>query len=356
MPQGAWMKPFLSPRAALTLAALAATATPIRAQQTYELSGDPAAIWNLAGAVTVTGGGTALTVEVRRMGADAERLEVATGPVDLDRDGVGRVNGLRVLYPDDRISYAGGDAELWVRDDGTFFRGRDGGRRVRIRESGDGIDAHADLTIRVPAGRSVHVYLAAGEVTVSNVDGELEVGAASADIRTSGTSGSLVLDTGSGDIEIDGARGDISLDTGSGDVDARNVSAGEIWIDTGSGDVEGEQLTATELGVDTGSGDVVLSGVEAPEIMVDTGSGEVALGLLGARDLSVDTGSGDVTLTLPADWQGEVELDTASGDIHSDFRMTVEEMDEDYVRGRIGSGGGSLTVDTGSGDIRLVQG
>jgi DUF4097 and DUF4098 domain-containing protein YvlB len=89
---------------------------------------------------------------------------------------------------------------------------------------------------------------------------------------------------------------------------------------------------------------------------VDTGSGEVSLGVLGARELSVDTGSGDVTLTLPADWQGEVELDTSSGDIHSDFRMTVEEMDEDYVRGRIGSGGGSLTVDTGSGDIRLVRG
>jgi hypothetical protein len=35
--------------------------------------------------------------------------------------------------------------------------------------------------------------------------------------------------------------------------------------------------------------------------------------------------------------------------------MTVEEMDDDYVRGRVGSGSGSLEVDTGSGDVRLVQ-
>jgi hypothetical protein len=35
--------------------------------------------------------------------------------------------------------------------------------------------------------------------------------------------------------------------------------------------------------------------------------------------------------------------------------MTVEEMDDDYVRGRVGSGGGSLEVDTGSGDVRLVR-
>ena len=35
-----------------------------------------------------------------------------------------------------------------------------------------------------------------------------------------------------------------------------------------------------------------------------------------------------VTLALPASWESRVELDTASGDIHSDFRMTVEEMRE----------------------------
>jgi hypothetical protein len=35
--------------------------------------------------------------------------------------------------------------------------------------------------------------------------------------------------------------------------------------------------------------------------------------------------------------------------------LTVEEMGEDYVRGRVGTGGGSLEVNTGSGDIGLIQ-
>lgn len=246
--------------AAVAATTLAVTATPASAQETYELSGDPAAIWNLAGVVTVTGGGSVLTVEVKRGGADAGRLEVATGAIDLDREGVQRVDALRVVYPGDEIAYDGGGAELHVRDDGTFYRGgHDQGRKVKILRDGSGIDAHADLDIRVPDGKTVRIYLAAGEVVVSNVDGDLTVSTGSADIRSSATSGQLVL----------------------------------------------------------------------------------------------NTGSGDVRLELPSTWESSVELDTSSGDIHSDFQLTIEEMDDDYVKGRVGTGGGSLEVDTGSGDIRL---
>ena len=342
--------------AVVAAAAVAFPATSASAQETYELSGDPAAVWNLAGAVSVTGGGSALTVEVRRGGADAGQLQVATGSIDLDSDGVGRVDALRILYPGDEIVHAGANTELHVRDDGTFYRGGDEGRKVNIREDGSGLDAHADLDIRIPSGKTVLVYLAVGEVVVSNVDGDLTVSAGSADVRSSGTSGRLVLDTGSGDVSVDGARGDVTLDTGSGDVSASNVSGDELTADTGSGDVTGSGITVAELSVDTGSGDVDVQGVEATEVSVDTGSGDVEIAFRSSpAEVSVDTGSGDVTLALPASWESRVELDTASGDIHSDFRMTVEEMDDDYVRGRVGSGGGSLEVDTGSGDVRLVQ-
>ena len=346
--------------AAMAAMALAVAVTPATAQETYELSGDPAAVWNLAGSVTVTGGGSALTVEVRRGGADAGRLEVATGAIDLGQDGVRRVDALRIVYPGDEVVYdGGGGMELRVQDDGTFFRGGPGdrGRKVKIRETGGGLDAHADLDIQVPSGRTVRVYLAAGEVVVSNVDGDLSVSAGSADIRSSGTSGGLVLDTGSGDVELDGARGDVTIDTGSGDVQARGVSGGNLAVDTGSGDVVGAAIGVGELSVDTGSGDVSLDGVEATEVGVDTGSGDVEVRFLASPNtVSVDTGSGDVTLTLPSSWESSVELDSSSGDIHSDFRLTVEEMDDDYVKGRVGTGGGSLEIDTGSGNIRLNQG
>lgn len=341
--------------AGVTLAAIAVSTTPAQGQESFELAGDAAAIWNLAGSVSITGGGSAVTVAVRRGGSDGARLAMQTGPIDLRGD-VGRVSSLRVVYPGDEIRYAdAGDTEVQVRDDGTFYRG-DGGRKVKIRSSGNGLDAYADMDVRVPAGRTVLVYLAVGAVEVSNVDGNLTVDVGSADIRATSTRGSLALDTGSGDITLDDARGDVVLDTGSGDVDVRGVSEGELLVDTGSGDVSGGRIAVSSLSVDTGSGDVTLDEVRAPEVMVDTGSGEVSLTFdTGPAEVSVDTGSGDVELTLPSSWTGAVEFDTASGDIHTDFRVTVEEMDDDYLRGRIGEGGGSLEVDTGSGDIRLLK-
>ena len=328
------------------------------AQETYELSGDAAAVWNLAGAVTVTGGGSSLAVTVTRGGADGSQLQVATGSVDLDQHDVGDVNALRVIYPADRIRYdGGGQMELRVRDDGTFYRGRERGREVKIREDGDGLEAHADLDIRVPAGRTLLVFLAAGEVTVSNVDGDLVVNAGSADVSSEATSGQLILDTGSGDVEVDGAQGEVLVDTGSGDVGVRDVSGPELNVDTGSGDVGGAGVTVSELNVDTGSGDVGLSGVEASEVSVDTGSGDVGLAFRASpSEVSVDTGSGDVTLKMPSAWAADIELNTASGDIESEFEMILEEMTDDYVLGRIGAGGGSVEVDTGSGDITLERG
>lgn len=339
------------------LAAALIAAPRLAAQETFELSGDAAAVWNLAGTVSISGGGSTVTVDVRRGGRDAARLEMRTGSVDLDRQDVGRAASLRVVYPGDEIVYSGaGTADLKVRDDGTFYIGG-GGRNVTIRDSGRGLDAHANLDIQVPRGRTLLVFLAVGQVEVSNVDGNLTVDTGSAEIRASGTRGRLVLDTGSGDIELDGATGDIVLDTGSGDVSVRDVGEGDLVVDTGSGDVSGRAFAVASLNVDTGSGDVSLEDVRATEVTVDTGSGDVDAGFASnIEDLRVDTGSGDVALTLPAAWTGAVELETASGDIHSDFEVSAEEMDEDHLHGRVGEGGGRLEVDTGSGDIRLVRG
>lgn len=329
----------------------------------YTLDQGPAAIYNLVGTVRVEPGEGAVIVQVTRGGGDAGKLRIGQGEID------GR-STLRVIYPADLI-FAGGPrhgttTQLRVREDGIFGdelhggrRHRDdweAGRRVTISDAGGGLDARADLVVRVPKDGRVAVYLAVGLVTVSNVDGELAVDAHNAPVTTSGTRGALSVSVGSGDVRVSQAQGDVSLDTGSGAVEVTGFKGTALSVDTGSGDVTCSDLEGDEVAVDTGSGDVRLTGVTAPKLALETGSGTVTADL--RRDiasLSVETGSGDISIRAPASLGAEVEIETSSGDIESDFPLQVTRRSRDHMVGTIGDGKGSIAIETGSGGIKLLK-
>ncbi|MEN8144337.1 MAG: DUF4097 family beta strand repeat-containing protein [Gemmatimonadota bacterium] len=349
---------------ALVAAASAMAIQPALAQQSeqHRLAGNQVAIFNLAGQLTVEGGsGSAVEVELTRGGADGGRLDVAIGSIDLGRD-IGDAESLRVLYPDDDIVYGGEgrhfQTQLRVRDNGTFYNGsgRRRGRRVEISGSGSGLEAHADLHVRVPSGQRIWLFLAAGDVSVSNVDGQLYVDVGSADVTSRGTRGYLNIDTGSGVVDVSEAQGDVLIDTGSGEVRASDIEGDELNIDTGSGSVAGSDVSTRELLVDTGSGSVTLHSLSATRINVDTGSGSVELGLNSSPNaVLVDTGSGSVNLSLPADFGARVEIETGSGGIRTEFPIKLRRAERDHVIGTIGDGSGRVEIDTGSGSVTIEQ-
>lgn len=349
-------------RTVLTVgAALAVVAGPASGQagQRYSVGGDNVAIYNLAGTVQVeAGSGASVVVEVVRNGADAAQLNVATGPI-------GDRQTLRVVYPDDDIVYPPlgrySNTSLNVRDDGTFNDHHDrfrGGHRVRISGGGSGTEAFADLRVQVPPGKRVALYLAAGEMTATNVRGDLRLDVNSADVTASGIQGSLVVDAGSGNVRVSDVTGNLNLDTGSGNVEADRVQGDDLRFDTGSGNVTVDGAQGQRLKISTGSGNARATRVRAGDLKLDTGSGEVTLVLLaGGGSIYVDTGSGNVSLTLPADYGADVVLDTGSGDIDlGNIPVTVHRIQRDHLEGRIGDGQGRLRVETGSGDVVLKKG
>jgi hypothetical protein len=358
------------PRSPKLCCLLFALPTALAAQQTerYALDDESVAIYNLVGDVRLEPAGAGaggVVVEVARAGGDAARLKVAQGEVD------GRM-ALRVVYPGDRIRYTGHEGNtttrLRVRDDGTFgdmgdpdVRGHHGhrsweeGRQVTITGSG-GLDARANLLIRVPRGRRVALYLAVGSVAATNVDGELALDTHEAPVTASGVKGDLSIDVGSGSVRVTQAEGLLSVDTGSGSVEVSKFRGPTLSIDTGSGDVVGTDLESEELTVDTGSGDIRLAGVTSPEVSLDTGSGSVTAEL--RRDISslaIDTGSGDVNIRAPATLGAEVDIQTSNGDIESDFPLQVTRHGRDHMEGTIGDGKGRIAIETGSGGIRLLK-
>jgi len=343
----------------LAFCVMLAAPTAGAAQSTrYVLKGDSVAVYNLVGELRVEPGtGSDVAVQVTRGGADAARLDVQSGPLR------GRET-LRIIYPEDIISLPdwgrGWNTTLRVRDDGTFGDGgnwRREGREVRITGRGRGLEAYADLRVTVPAGKRVALHLGVGKAFVTNVDGVILVQVASADVSAERTRGTLRIDTGSGNVDARDVSGDVSLESGSGDITASGLHGGRIRLDTGSGNITLTGAEATELHIDTGSGDVTVTGAKGDDLSFDTGSGNVDVALTATfQSLTVETGSGDVTLRVPPTISAEVELDTGSGEIDlGGLTIQVRRLQEDHITGTIGDGRGRLSIETGSGNVRLVK-
>jgi len=338
-------------------AALAFAAPPRSGSaERYTLTGEDVALYNLAGEVHIHAtSGDRVVVDVERGGRDATRLEVATGPI-------GSRQTLRVRYPGDRVSYPSRSGswrtELRVRDDGTFgddsHRVPGAGRKVYVTSSSSGFEAHADLDIGVPAGTTLAMHLAAGDVDVTNVDGHIQVHSQTGRVNAKGVKGGLLVDTGSGSVDVNGVTGDLDVDTGSGTVRVEQVKGGTLKVDTGSGGVDVSDARVDDLRIDTGSGHVELSEIQAGDILVDTGSGGVTVDLMSdVENLAVDTGSGGVTLYVPRNLGADFDVDTGGGNIRVDVPHQSQHVERNEARGRIGDGRGRIRVETGSGSVQI---
>jgi lia operon protein LiaG len=325
----------------------------------HVLSGRDVAVYNLAGVMRVEGGtGDQVVVEVTRGGADAARLTIATGEVR------GR-QSLRVHYPSDRIVYPqrgyGGRSSMNVYEDDTFGDSNDraSGRerhRVEISGSGSGLEAHADLRVLVPKGRRLFIRTGVGETTIQNVDGELDVSVASSHVVVAHVRGPLNLDTGSGGVEVSDLTGDLNLDSGSGGATLDGIRGGSLHADVGSGSLRGRSIEVTELVADVGSGGIRLTGVRTPRVHLETGSGGSEVELLSpVEEISIEAGSGGVTLRLPASTGAEVDIETGSGSIDTDFEVKVRRMERRALRGTMGDGRGRIRIESGSGTVRLLR-
>lgn len=343
-------------------AALAAICVPAtsRAQgsERYTVTGSEVAIYNLVGSIRATGGsGSDVVVTVARAGKDAGQLRVENGEI-------GGRSSLRVIYPARRITFdqgqyhgwGGGRTTLRVEPDGTFGGDDDEGQRVEISARSGGLDARADLIVAVPAGKRIDLKLAAGEVTVTNVDGDVYVDVHMANVTTDGTKGILSLDTGSGEVKVSNARGDVTLDTGSGSVTLNQLTGNKLSVDAGSGSLRADGVTMQSVNLDLGSGGARVTKLSARDVKLDAGSGSTELDLVSdVRLLDIDSGSGGVTLWIPATLGAKVDIQTGSGGVDMGVPISVTRWESDRVIGTIGDGEGTIRIDAGSGTVRFKK-
>jgi DUF4097 and DUF4098 domain-containing protein YvlB len=153
--------------------------------------------------------------------------------------------------------------------------------------------------------------------------------------------GSLGASLASGDLRAGEIEGDASVESASGDVELGEVGGG-LNVNTASGDVHLRQAGG-RVALSTASGEVRLGSVLAA-LSVSTQSGDFEVEHFEGGDLDCNSTSGDVRIGLPSGRTLDVDLNTLSGDIRSDF--SPEDGDGATAR---------LRVKTISGDIVLVR-
>lgn len=148
------------------------------------------------------------------------------------------------------------------------------------------------------------------------------------------------LTTASGDIAVSGVKGTVNLRSASGDLTGRQIS-GKLDANTASGDVKLDQIVGSVVAKSV-SGDV--------EVNLEQ--------LQGSYPLTFKSVSGDVVVKAPANLDAEIEMKTLSGDLSTDFPLTIQSAQfgsQKGATGRIGQGTHKIEVKTVSGDVRLKK-
>jgi DUF4097 and DUF4098 domain-containing protein YvlB len=163
--------------------------------------------------------------------------------------------------------------------------------------------------------------------------------------------------SGDGAITVTGVEGRIELRTGDGSVTGTGLN-GEVIAQTGDGAVALEGVKGN-VDVNTGDGSVRIAG--APTMLkAHTGDGSVALtldsGTAIARDWEISTGDGAVSVQLPAGINADLDASTGDGRVTArDFGLEPAGEEKHELRGRIGGGGPTLRLRSGDGSITVAK-
>ena len=195
-----------------------------------------------------------------------------------------------------------------------------------------------DYELWIPLAAEARAQSVSGSIQVAERNNDVWAKTVSGAIQLGNIQGDVEAKTVSGEIQIEQVQGDLAVGTTSGRVALKEIE-GIIEAHTISGRVKILNSSGAAKSVRTTSGDIW---VELEEIE------KTAPGML------LSSTSGDVSLFLPEDISADIEANTTSGRISSEFRILIEgELGKRTIRGTIGEGGIKIRLKTTSGDISL---
>jgi DUF4097 and DUF4098 domain-containing protein YvlB len=214
----------------------------------------------------------------------------------------------------------------------------DARRGGRWHDDDDDNDVQYDVT--VPVGTRVLMHSTAGDLHARGTHGEVEARSVSGDVVVDDVVRGATLESVSGNVQARGISGDVRARSVSGDVDLDAVT-GDVTLSSVSGHGYVTAAHSRVVRMETVSGDLSYGG---------------ALDPTGTYDFQAH--SGNIRLELPADVGALLSIDTFSGEIDTDFPLTIQPTGEHrparhHVETTLGRGGAHVTISSFSGDIEL---
>ncbi|HEX6164623.1 MAG TPA: DUF4097 family beta strand repeat-containing protein [Vicinamibacterales bacterium] len=238
-----------------------------------------------------------------------------------------------------------------LRIDVNNFNGRVEVRTIYPRRGtfGNNISASVDYVISVPAGATVTLKSISGDISVSNVKGEVRA------------------ETVSGSVNVNATPNVTIAKTISGDVTAQNIGTQTtLVLSTISGTVLGTGLKVRALEAGSVSGNVrlVASEIERVEAKSVSGNIEFDAPLAKGGRYEFTSHSGNVRVTIPGNTGFDLDADTFSGSVRSDLPVTLRTVGRTEqnrrgssraIRGTYGDASAFLSVRSHSGSIVIAK-
>jgi DUF4097 and DUF4098 domain-containing protein YvlB len=212
------------------------------------------------------------------------------------------------------------------------------------------LDSHhssdeCEFDVTVPYGTRVLMRSNSGDIHYLSVQGETEARTVSGGVDISDTKGSTTVETVSGDLRARHVEGALRVNTISGGIEAAMVT-GDAELSSVSGDISLLDATSRTVRMESVSGTETYSGNIDPAGRYDFRSH-----------------SGDITLRIPAETNASLSLGTFSGDIDTDFKLSLHaspgadgHRSGSHIDTTIGNGGGAhISIETFSGDARIQR-
>lgn len=242
---------------------------------------------------------------------------------------------------------------------------------VRVASRRGGRGGPASLEIRVPAGSTLSVTAGSAPITISGITGSVEAVGQSGPVTVQGNARRVEVVAQSGPVTIEGQVETLDVTAMSGPVrvsaDVRQIatiealsgpvdvlgSVGEARINAMSGNVRVTNASGGRVEIEAVSGNVALTGTRLRGNVQSVSGNLVVAGSVGGA-LTLESHGGNVELRVPSGTNAEVEVETFSGGVRSDFGGGGGSRGRER-RVTIGRGGPTVTITTFSGDVKLLR-